>query len=56
MPSSAGRETVREGLQRFISLTAADEVMIAGSIYDHGARLRSFEIVAEAMRALASTS
>jgi luciferase family oxidoreductase group 1 len=45
-------ETVREGLRRFVELTAADEVMIAGQIYDHAARLRSFEIVAEAMRTL----
>jgi luciferase family oxidoreductase group 1 len=45
-------ETVRAGLARFIELTAADEIMVAAMIYDHGARLRSFEIVAEAMRAL----
>jgi luciferase family oxidoreductase group 1 len=45
-------ETVRAGLARFIALTAADEIMVAAMIYDHGARLRSFEIVAEAMRAL----
>ncbi len=45
-------ETVREGLRKFIDLTAADEVMIAGQIYDHAARLRSFEIVAEVMAAL----
>ncbi len=51
-----GPETVREGLRRFMALTAADEVMIAGSIYDHAARLRSFEIVAEAMKALAPIS
>ena len=45
-------ETVRDGLRKFIELTAADEVMIAGQIHDHAARLRSFEIVAEAMKAL----
>jgi luciferase family oxidoreductase group 1 len=45
-------ETVREGLRKFIALTEADEVMIAGQTYDHAARLRSFEIVAEAMREL----
>jgi luciferase family oxidoreductase group 1 len=44
-------DTVRAGLKQFIELTAADEVMIAGQIYDHAARLRSFEIVAEAMKA-----
>ena len=44
--------TVGAGLARFVELTAADEIMVASMIYDHGARLRSFEIVAEAMRAL----
>lgn len=45
-------DTVREGLRKFIALTAADEVMIAGQTHDHAARLRSFEIVAEAMQSL----
>jgi luciferase family oxidoreductase group 1 len=45
-------DTVRDGLRKFIELTGADEVMIAGQTYDHAARLRSFEIVAEAMKAL----
>jgi luciferase family oxidoreductase group 1 len=41
------RETVREGLQNFIDETGADELMITAQIYDHAARLHSFEIVAE---------
>ena len=45
-----GPETVRVGLQAFISETAADEVMVAAMIYDHTARLRSFEIVAEVLK------
>ena len=45
-------EKVRDGLKRFIELTAADELMIAGQIHDHAARVRSFEIVAEAMNGL----
>jgi luciferase family oxidoreductase group 1 len=43
--------TVREGLRKFVELTAADEIMVASMIYDHAARLRSFDIVAEAMQA-----
>jgi luciferase family oxidoreductase group 1 len=39
-------ETVRRGLQDFIALTKADELIIGAHIYDHRARLRSFEIVA----------
>jgi luciferase family oxidoreductase group 1 len=39
-------ETVRKGLETFIAETAADEVMMTSQIFDHAARLRSFEIVA----------
>ncbi len=42
--------TVAEGLKSFIAETGADELMVAAAIYDHGARLRSYEILAEAMR------
>jgi luciferase family oxidoreductase group 1 len=45
--------TVKAGLADFIARTGADELMITGSIFDHGARLRSFEIAAEAHAALA---
>jgi luciferase family oxidoreductase group 1 len=41
------RDTVRDKLRRFIDLTKADEVMIASAIFDHKARLRSYEILAE---------
>ena len=47
------RETVYGGLEDFIKMTDADEVMVTGHIYDHAARLRSFEIVAEVRDALA---
>jgi len=47
-----GPETVREKLRAFIELTGADEIMITGMMYDHAARLRSFEIVADVMRKL----
>jgi len=39
------RETVRNGLQSFVAQTKADELMV-GSLYDHDARVRSYEIVA----------
>ncbi|MGE3271526.1 MAG: LLM class flavin-dependent oxidoreductase [Chloroflexota bacterium] len=42
------RETVREGLERVIAHTQADELMLVSAIYDHEARKRSLEIVAEA--------
>ena len=43
------RETVREGLGRFVEETNADELIVASSIYDHEARKRSYGILAEAM-------
>ena len=45
-------DTVREGLRRFIADTQADELMVASAIHDHGARLRSYEILAEVAKAL----
>jgi alkanesulfonate monooxygenase SsuD/methylene tetrahydromethanopterin reductase-like flavin-dependent oxidoreductase (luciferase family) len=40
-------ETLRPTLDRFIEKTGADELMIASAIYDHAARLRSYEIFSE---------
>ena len=40
-------ETVREELEDFVTRTGADELMITSQIYDHAARLRSYEITAE---------
>jgi len=45
-------ETVRRGLAAFIAATGADEIMVTGQIFDHAARLRSFEITAEIHAAL----
>jgi alkanesulfonate monooxygenase SsuD/methylene tetrahydromethanopterin reductase-like flavin-dependent oxidoreductase (luciferase family) len=42
-----GPETVRRGLEAFVGQTNADEIMVTAHIYDHAARLRSFEIVSE---------
>ncbi len=39
--------TVRAKLQAFIDQTQADELMITAQIYDHAARLRSYEIAAD---------
>jgi luciferase family oxidoreductase group 1 len=45
-------ETVRRGLASFIEETSADELIVASAIYDHAARLRSYEILADVRRAL----
>ncbi|MSR14290.1 MAG: LLM class flavin-dependent oxidoreductase [Gammaproteobacteria bacterium] len=44
------KATVREQLAAFIAMTQADELIVGAQIYDHEARLRSFEIVAEIAR------
>ncbi|WNG36936.1 LLM class flavin-dependent oxidoreductase [Archangium violaceum] len=46
-------ETVRRGLADILERTGADEVMVTAQIYDHAARLRSFEIAAQARDSLA---
>lgn len=43
-------ETVRTGLQDFITETGVDEMMIVCDVYEHQARLRSLELIAEAMK------
>jgi luciferase family oxidoreductase group 1 len=40
-------ETVRRGVEEFAALTGADELMVVAGIYDHAARKRSYEILAE---------
>src|SRR5678816_3260091 len=37
-------KAVRRELQNFVELTKADELMIVTSIYDHGARIRSYAV------------
>jgi alkanesulfonate monooxygenase SsuD/methylene tetrahydromethanopterin reductase-like flavin-dependent oxidoreductase (luciferase family) len=41
------RDAVREALRSIIAQTGADELMLTAQIYDHDARLRSFEIGAQ---------
>jgi luciferase family oxidoreductase group 1 len=40
-------KTVRDGLEGFIAETGADELIVASAIYDHGKRLRSYEVLAD---------
>lgn len=41
-----GPDTVRKGLEELVARTGADEFMVTAQIWDHQARLRSFEILA----------
>ncbi|MEO8562090.1 MAG: LLM class flavin-dependent oxidoreductase [bacterium] len=40
-------EMVQGGLEAFVNATDADELMVTSQIFDHAARLRSYELVAE---------
>jgi len=42
--------TVRQGLERLLAATRADEIIVAAGIFDQAARLRSYELLAEVMR------
>jgi luciferase family oxidoreductase group 1 len=46
-------ETVRRRLQELLEQTQADEIIATAQIYDHAARLRSFEVAAEQFRRFA---
>jgi len=39
-------DTVAEGVEAFMAETRADELIVAAAIYDHTARVRSYELVA----------
>ncbi len=49
-------DTVREGLEGFIRQTGADEVMVASAIYDHGKRLRSYEILSDVHKGMSKAA
>lgn len=45
-----GPETVRRGLQAFVAETGLDELIVVSAIYDHAARLRSYQLLSELFR------
>ena len=46
--------TVKDGLRAFIAQTGADELIVTAQIFDHAARLRSYEIAAQVREQLRS--
>ena len=44
--------TVEQGVRAFLARTGANELIISGHIYEHHARLRSFELAAQVREAL----
>ena len=47
-------ETVRSQMRLWLDKTGANEILFTGQIFDHQARLKSFEIAAEAARSLSN--
>ncbi|MGA9521260.1 MAG: LLM class flavin-dependent oxidoreductase [Myxococcaceae bacterium] len=47
-------DTVKQGLERFIAEVRPDEIIVAAQIYDHAARLRSYELVAQVRDSLSN--
>jgi alkanesulfonate monooxygenase SsuD/methylene tetrahydromethanopterin reductase-like flavin-dependent oxidoreductase (luciferase family) len=47
--ATGARATVRDQLGEIVGRWRPDELIVTGQIHDHAARLRSFEIAAEAM-------
>ena len=39
--------TVGAGIEALVAETGADELMIVSDVYDHAARLRSFQLIAD---------
>lgn len=44
------KATVKEDMQSFLDQTQVDEIMVSAHIYDHQAKLHSYELFAELMR------
>ncbi len=49
-------ETVRRGVEAFVARTGADELMVTAQVFDHQARKRSYEILAEVGAGLAKAA
>ena len=45
-------ETIQKEMRHWLEATGADEIIMTGQIFDHHARLRSFEIAAQAAQSL----
>jgi luciferase family oxidoreductase group 1 len=45
-----GRDTVRKGIEDFIDRHRPDELLLVANVFEHRARLRSFEMAADVMR------
>lgn len=49
-------ETVKQGVEAFIARTGADELMVTAQVFDHAARVRSFEMLADIHRGMSKAA
>jgi luciferase family oxidoreductase group 1 len=49
-------QTIQMGLEKIVAETGADEIIATGMIYDHGARVKSFELAAKAFAGMNRSS
>lgn len=53
--SAVGTQTtVQQGLADFVARTQADEIMVVAQVFDHAARLKSFELAADVLQSVAA--
>ena len=49
-------ETVRQGVDAFVRRTGADELMVTAQMFDHAARVRSFEILSDVHKSMSQAA
>ena len=49
MPTIGSPDTARRQLNEFVERTRPDELMVTAQVYDHAARLKSFELLMDAV-------
>ena len=47
-------QTIRVGIEALVAETGADELIVVSDVYDHAARLRSFELIASSQEYVSS--
>ena len=53
---AGSRDTVKRMTEEFLKQTGVDELMVVSSIYDHAARVKSYEIFSEVMQEIAEAT
>jgi luciferase family oxidoreductase group 1 len=48
--------TVRQGISGFVARTGVDEIIVTAQVYDHAARVRSYQLLAEVRAELAAAA